>query len=257
MEKYKSYLRIGTILCFLSVIACFVFAFEGYKFANIYQKDVDKNDTFSVTGEGQAVGVPDVAEFTFSVITQGGTNIAQTQQTNTNAVNGAIAFVKSEGVDPKDITTENYNIDPQYQNNCKGSSVCPAVIVGYNITQDVSVKIRDFSKIGDILSGVVTKGANSVSELSFTIDNLDTIKEQARTQAIANAITQAKSLASSANIKLGPIVSITDESQPIVGSVVEKYAASAFNGGAAPAAPVVEAGSQTVTENIALTYQIQ
>ena len=71
--------------------------------------------SFSVSGEGKAVGIPDVAEFTFEVITEGGKNLAESQKANTQKTNAAIAFVKSKGVENKDIKTQSYNVEPRYQ----------------------------------------------------------------------------------------------------------------------------------------------
>lgn len=134
--------------------------------------------SFSVSGEGKVVGVPDVARFTFSIITEGGKDIAALQKDNVTKTNAVIDFVKQSGVDSKDVSTEGYNVEPRYQTSYCGPSVygtqssCPpATIVGYTVSQTVAVKVRDLAKVGDILSGVVAKGANNVSQLNFTVDD--------------------------------------------------------------------------------------
>jgi uncharacterized protein YggE len=188
-NKIKNYLA-GAV-----VVAVFVFAFGYLNYVNSYSKSTQPSSyrSFSVSGEGKITAIPDIAKFTFSVITEGGKDVAALQKENTDKTNSAINFLKAQGVEAKDIKTANYNIEPRYQYyDCKNPersvSPCPpAEIAGYTITQTVSVKIRDFTKIGTIISGVVNNGANSVSSLSFTIDDKTTLENQAKEQAIAEA----------------------------------------------------------------------
>ena len=156
------------------------------------------------------MAIPDVAQFTFSVITEGGKDIASLQQENTQKANRAIALLKNNGVEDKDIKTASYNLQPRYQyfscpvgKNSSAKPCPPAEIVGYSISQTVSVKIRNFEKAGEILSGVVQSEVNSVSELSFTIDDKTEIENQARQEAIAVAIKKAESIAQAGGFKLG------------------------------------------------------
>ena len=251
-----------TLLAVIGIVIAVAYAAlvgVGYRFADLYQQSVHKDSTFSVNGEGKVTATPDVAEFSFSIINQGGTNIGQTQQANTTAMNDALSFLKSDGVDAKDITTTAYSIDPRYQYyDCQAGGICPpATITGYTVTQTASVKIRDFSKIGEILSGIVQKGANSVTQLTFTIDNPQKLQEQARDEAITQARAQAQDLARAAGVTLGPLVNIQETSpQPITPIYNMAAAAPKALGGSAPT-PTVEAGSQNITEDVTLTYQIQ
>jgi len=174
--------------------------------------------SFSVSAEGEAVVIPDVAEFTFTVLTQGGTDLTATQQTNTKKTNDAIDFVKSKGVERKDIKTQGYSVEPRYQYyNCtgpilqKGVEIDPYVsereacpppeIVGYTVHNMVSVKVRNFEEVGGILSGVVENGANSVSGIYFTVDDPTAVENEARAEAIAKAKDKAEALADAG---LGP-----------------------------------------------------
>src|SRR3989338_5762353 len=102
-----------TIRNILGVTAALALLGVGYAalgFVSAYSKSIQPSSfrSFAVSGEGKAVGIPDVARFTFSVITEGGKDIAALQQDNASKVNKAIEFVKSKGVDKKDIRTENY-----------------------------------------------------------------------------------------------------------------------------------------------------
>lgn len=235
--------------------------------------------SFSVSAEGKAVVVPDVAEFTFEVITDGGKNLADSQTENTKKTNDAIAFVKSKGVEAKDIKTQSYNVEPRYQYfDCpapvvpkyyegtgaisvtRPPSPCPLPeIVGYTVRQMVSVKVWKFDVVGDILSGVVDNGANSVSQLSFTVDDPTAVENEARAQALTKAKEKAKAMAEAGGFRLGRLLNIS-EGGAVPYYDKRLYAAESFGmgGDSAPApAPTVEVGSQEFQVTMMLTYEIR
>src|SRR3989338_607669 len=201
-EKLKGYLG-WVIMAFIGVLS-----FAVLSYVQTYANSIEPGTyrSFSVSGEGKVVAVPDVAEFSFSVITQGGKDLGVLQKDNTAKVNKIIEFIKAKGVDAKDIKTQNYSVEPRYtnytcrsypmpmgvgaENSAMAASSMPAIypvekacpppeITGYNINQYVSVKVRDFTKTGELLSGAVGNGANSVSQLFFTIDDPTVLKNQA------------------------------------------------------------------------------
>lgn len=254
-SKIKNYLGIAIVL------AIFLFAVGYLSYVNTYSKSIQPSSfrSFSVTGEGKVTAIPDIAQFTFSVITQGGKDIAALQKENTDKTNKAITFLKAQNIDAKDIKTTSYNLEPRYQyydcDRIMGSvEPCPPPeIVGYTITQTVSVKIRDFTKIGTIFSGVVDNGANSVSSLSFTIDDPTAVENQARDEAIAQARGKAELVAKAGGFRVGRLISIEEGYQPFYGYGL---------GGGTKAesvvpAPIIEPGSQEVTINVTLRYEIQ
>lgn len=125
--------------------------------------------SFSVKGEGTVVIVPDIAQFVLGIITEGGENIAELQEKNSDVANGIISFLKESGISEEDIKTKKYNPRPRYQHfSCFGSGrdgVCPSPeIMGYIIDQSVGVRVRN-------LDDVVDNGANPVSQPAFTVDD--------------------------------------------------------------------------------------
>lgn len=206
--------RIKNALGVVSIFAICAIAIATWHFANSYGRSVNFSAArnFTVFGEGRATGIPDIAKFSFSVITEGGMNLRDIQEQNTEKTNSAIAYLKTSGVEAKDIKTESYDISPRYRHFApprNGGFVGPPEIVGYTITQTVSVKVRDLAKAGELLSGTVREGANSVSQLSFEIDDLSELKNEARAQAIAEAKRKAENVASNAGFGLGSIISIS------------------------------------------------
>ncbi len=263
----RNYLGVALILATLALGGA------GLAYVSYYHASIDDTTqrVFSASGDGKAVAVPDVAEFSMSVISQGGKDIGSLLTTNTDKVNQAIAFVKGQGVDEKDIQTSGFNVDPRYQYySCPspispiGNTVqtCPpADIVGYTVTQTVDVKIRDFTKIGAILSGVVGAGANSVSSLSFMVDDPTKVQAEAREQAIAKAKEKAQEVAAAAGFTLGKLIGVDEgwSQPPVVYSMDKSYAPLAMGGSGAVAtpAPTIEPGSQEVQVTVTLRYAIE
>lgn len=251
-QKIKNYLGIA-------VIGTLVVASYGiFNFVRSYETATE-TASFSTSAEGKVVAIPDIAQFSFSVVTQGGVDLQDIQSENTNKANAAIAFAKSKGVDKKDITTQGYNVEPRYQYfDCSGrqSDVCPPYeIVGYTITQTVLVKVRDFDVIGDLLSGVVQQGANTVSQLSFTVEDPLLLENQARGEAIAKAKDKARSIAKAGGFRLGKLLSINEGSYYPV--PMPMFSQAEGKGGAAPASLAIEPGSYDITVNVTLTYEIK
>jgi len=165
----------------------------------------------------------------------------------------------------EDIKTTSYNLSPRYQNiNCRfdgiGLSICPpAEIVGYSIRQRGTVKVRDFAVLGGLLAGAVESGANGVSQLRFTIDDRDALLGEVKGEAIKRAQIKAQSLADTAGIRLGKLLSIED--------AYTSYHDAPYGGGedmvtmsvekAVAPAPAIEPGSQEVTASVILRYGIK
>lgn len=245
----------------LGIVIILLIALVGFVFWQYTSTRVSR--TFQVNGQGKVNIVPDLAAFTFSVITQGDKDIGSLQKENTDKVNAAIDFIKSKGVDSKDIKTQNYNLSPRYQSySCpvNQSKPCPPPdIIGYTISQSVSVKIRDFSKIGDILVKVVEYGANQLPQLSFTLEDPTAAQNEARAKAIEDAKEKAKTMADAGGFRLGKLLNI---GEGYVSSIGMPYAISQLmpaTGAGAPAAPTptIEPGSQDVSANVTLTYEIK
>lgn len=244
-------------------MAVLVTALAALNFSYSYSQSVDPltAPNIRVAGEGKAMAVPDIAQFSFSVITEGD-NIQQIQGENVKKINQAIDYLKSEGVAKEDIETRSYDLQPRYEYfNCPsspagGGGVCPPPrISGYTLSQTVAVKLRNFDKTGSILAGTVSKGANSISELSFTLDDKVKVENEARAKAIAQAKVKAQAVAEAADVKLGRLLGISEYAS---------YPPSGFEGmgkGGASSAmiltPQIEPGSEEITITVDLIYEIR
>lgn len=252
-EKIKN-LLLGAIIVTLLIVA-----YSAYSYAQTYADSMMLR-SFSVTGEAKINAVPDVAEFDFGVVTEGDTNVAKLQEQNTDKMNKILTYLKSKGIEAKDIKTTGYNLSPRYQySNCRNNSVCPPpTITGYSINQNATIKIRDFKLIGEVLQGAVTSGANNVSQLRFTFDDKDSLIGQVKGEAVKKAQLKAEALAKTAGFRLGKLLSIEDNNyyQPTsygLGGGVDMAMAKAES---APA-PVIEPGSEDLTASVTLRYGIK
>jgi uncharacterized protein YggE len=136
---------------------------------------------------------------------------------------------------------------------------CPpgkSVITGYDVSESVSVKLRDTTKAGTLLVALGTLGVTDLNGPSFDVDNPDAVQSQARTIAIADAQSKAKVLAEQLGVQLVRIVSFSDDNgsypQPVM------YAMNASVGATkAAAVPDISTGQQKVTDNVTITYEIE
>ena len=254
MDKPKSYLLYAlTGLAIVGIVMGIVVIGPVQEFG----ASLNPARTVSVSASGKASVVPDIATFSFSVVTEGKDVGAITNDNNTK-VNAAIDAVTAMGVDKKDISTTDYSLQPVYtqpQLGMYGGTFVPS-IAKYSLTQTVTVKIRDFSKISPIMSALPGMGINRIGSLSFTIDDADAYLATARADAYQKALVKAKAIAAENGFSLGKVVNVSEyQNQPY-----PMYSASALGmGGVAEktVAPTIEPGSKDVTLNVSVVYEIK
>ena len=257
--KIKNWLGIVSIFAVL----CLVIVAFWYASVNAQTKASER--LFRVSGEGKIVAVPDVARITFGIISEGGKNLADLQKQNTDKSNKIISFLKEQGIDAKDIKTQSYNINPRYQyfdcyseiyTGAEPRACPPPEIVGYSISQSISVKVRKLDKAGQILAGVVERGANNVYGPEFVVDEPENLKTQARQKAVEQAKQKAKAVARAGGFRLGRLMAINEGFYG--GPIQLRTAVAEFGkGGDASDAPTLEPGSEEIVINIELVYEIK
>lgn len=239
------------------------YAFETY---TIYKSIKTNRQTITLSAEGKILTVPDLASIDVSVVTQNKDPKIVAQE-NTQKSNAIIDFLKSKGVAPKDIKTSNYSLSPQYyypydypRLPCPFGVECPPkspTIVNYQLNQTLQIKVRDFKIIGDILSGVVGQGANSIGDVQFSIEDTDKFKNQARKIAIINAKEKAMELAQTAGIKLGPVISFSETGNyPTYSFKQRGYSLKALSSDQSES-PQIESGSQEIIVTMSVVFEIE
>lgn len=230
----------------------------------IGQNDVPPQNVVSVSGKGEVIAVPDVALFTFGV-TQEGKDVSDAQTKATEKINAALKYLKDNGVAEKDIKTVNYSINPVYdytQGVCNTFRCSPGTqtLRGYEINQMIEVKVRKTEDAGKLLSGIGAQGVTNVSGLSFTVDNEDGIKAQAREAAINDAKAKAEVLAKQLGVKIVRIVNFSES-----GDYPIYYAKTSVANGRGVAmdmaeqapSPELPAGEHKVISNVSIVYEIR
>ncbi|TSC86641.1 MAG: hypothetical protein G01um10147_853 [Microgenomates group bacterium Gr01-1014_7] len=207
-----------------------------------------KSTTFDVTGEGKVIVKPDVAMVNVGVRTQSQTvDEAQTQMDS--SINKVPQALKDLGVDPKDIQTTNYNINPDYDFS-KGSQK----IKGYTASTTLSVKVRSIDKVNSIIDAATANGANEVSGVSFDIDDKTKAQNEAREKAVAEAKKKAEEASKIAGFKLGKIINYSENFGEGPGPISLRAIGAL---GAEDTKTQVELGSSEITVTVTLSYEIQ
>lgn len=221
---------------------------------------ISATNTINVSGVGEVFAVADIAEFSFSVVEEKLT-VTEAQEIAAKRVNSILDFLDKSGVKETDIKTTNYNVYPRYdyiRKECSGG-FCPPrerVLKGFEVSQSISVKVRDTGDAGTILSGIGERGATNVSGLNFTIDDEDDLLEEARKIAIKDAQKKAKQLAKDLNVKLVRVVSFSEfGNQPrFKAFAIAEMATLDAVGEGVPEIPV---GENKITSNVSITYEIR
>ena len=205
----------------------------------------------SVTGEGHAYARPDQAQISMGVVSDSRT-AAVALKTNTEKMTNLINTLKSKGIAEKDVLTSNFNVSPQYRYDNANGQQRPT-ITGYQVSNEVHVKIRNLPSLGDILDAVVTAGANNVNGISFSLAEPDSVLDQARQKAVADAKRKAELYAGAAGVKIGRVLYITESSgtiQPPRPMMMDMARASV-------ASVPISAGEQESTASITVVYAIE
>ena len=216
-------------------------------------------NSISVTGEGEAISIPDIATFSFSVSADAQA-VSDAQGQVTEKMNVILEELKSFGIEERDIKTIGYSVWPKYRYEpavC-APTYCPPprqVPDGYTANHNVLVKIRRTEEAGRVLALVGEKGATGLSDISFTIDDMDGIMQEARTEAIKDAQDKAEALAEELGIRLVRVVSFYDNT----GGMIPYYAEGMGGDTVRTAAPVpdIPAGENKVKVNVTVTYEIR
>ena len=161
--------------------------------------------TITVTGSASVTLKADYARISVGVSTSAKTVEEATQQ-NSNTIFAVIEALKTAGVQEDDIATSNYSVHAEYDYSSFGEQK----LTGYNVTNQLTVIIRDMEHIGATLDKATAAGANEIYSLQFLSTKADEAQDEATVYAVQDAMRRANLLASAAGLKLGGIVSISD-----------------------------------------------
>ncbi|MDH6266884.1 uncharacterized protein YggE [Rhizobium sp. SG_E_25_P2] len=162
----------------------------------------------SVTGEATASLAPDMALVNLAVVRTEVTARAALDGSN-KAMADVLAAMKQAGVAERDLQTSGFFIQPQYDYSSDNDGK-PPKLLGYQVGNTLTVRLRDLSKLGGLLDTAVTLGVNQGGDIRFLNDKPEAAIDTARAEAVRDALAKAKILADAAGVALGDVLEIAD-----------------------------------------------
>ena len=171
---------------------------------------------------------------------------------NSRAMNGVFDALKRIGIPDKSVQTSDFSVTAQYQTDQHGNTT--QKIIGYQVSNNVTVVVDDLGKLGSAIDALVTSGANSMGDIAFTFRDPKQLLTEARAEAVKDALQRANTYASAAGVMLGPITSIGENGDIAPRPMMRKMMTmSAANDLATP----VAAGEDSITAGVSITFEIR
>lgn len=208
----------------------------------------DMKRTVTVSASASVEVDPDAASITSGVVSEAAT-AREALDANTKSMSNLIDGLKAAGIAEKDIQTSNFSIHPRHEHNPKNGG--PPKLVGYSVNNSVNILVRDLPKLGEILDLMVSLGANQMQGMNFIVTNAETLKDEARREAIANAQRRAKLYATAAGAKVGDVVRISEDVSSEEGGPRPMFRAAKM-ASAVPVAP----GQETLEARVTVTWEL-
>lgn len=204
----------------------------------------------TVSGLGEVRARPDMATVTTGVTTEAATAKAALAKNNT-AMNAVMKALKDAGVAEDDLQTSNFSVSPLYAQPQPGQVSGPQ-ISSYQVSNQVTVRVRALPKLGATLDALVQAGSNQVNGISFDLNDPAAVTNEARRKAIADAKAKAELYASAAGASVGNVVQISEVSMTPVMPVRYRMAEMASN-----SSVPIAAGQNTLTASVTVTFEMR
>ena len=163
--------------------------------------------SIAVHGAGSVEATPDMAIVSAGVVSQA-EHVAAALTANNKKVAKILTLAEASGVARADVQTEAMSIHPVYEDK-RGEAGLPT-IAGYRVSNTVSIRLRKLDKLGDLLGGLATAGANTIGNIRFGVNDPEALLRRARRRAVADARARAALYAEAAGVPLGRVVRIAE-----------------------------------------------
>lgn len=206
-----------------------------------------RQPSITVAGTGESRGKPDFAQVQVGVVTEAVT-AAEALRKNNEAISQLIVMMRKRGIEDRDYQTTQFNVSPRYKYDKTQQD--PPRITGYQVTNEVHVKVRNLTALGAFLDETVSLGANQIRGISFGVAEPAKLMDEARKKALADAQHRAQVYAEAAGLKIGKPIRIDEQSGHPVPYPVARMDAAA--GSAVP----IATGEQTFSVTVTVSYAI-
>ncbi len=259
MNRINSKLANFSILVIALSLVFALIGFGAYQFNKVNQANI-QGRTMTLTAEGKVNVMPDIAKINFEVSLEN-ESIEELTNENNQKMQSIIDYLKSLNINEKDIKTVYYNLMPIYEQKCyfdvSSYHRCDNILARYKLNQRIEVIIRDFNIIDELITEVSELGVTNISNLSFEVEDLEKVQNEAKIDAINKITVRAQEISKNTNVKFGRIINISEggyfypmydarmslESMPMASKEAAK-------------API-EPGTKDVTSQISITFEIR
>jgi uncharacterized protein len=201
-----------------------------------------------VVGEGSVTVAPDSARVRSGVSTSAKT-VREASDANSKLMANIIGTLAEAGIAKKDIQTSEFSIEPVY---APPAPPAGPKLSGYRVSNQINVRIREISQVGEFLDRLVKAGATDAGNVTFVVSDREKPLDQAREAAVANAKHKAELYARASGLNLGRVVWITETAdfEPLAPMQSRMKLA-------APASVVpIESGEETMTARVTVGFDV-
>ena len=177
---------------------------------------IQPETTLTVSASGDVARAPDMATITLGVQTEAKT-ASEAMSQNASKMEGVYAALAAAGIAERDMQTSNLSLQPRYDYSNRDGS--PPKVTGYTASNQVTVKVRNLDNLGQTLDAIVADGGNTISGLSFGLQDASEARDEARRNAIKTAMSRAELYAAEAGYSVARIVTINETSSDRGGPV--------------------------------------
>ena len=249
--------KVQVLVCALLAVVTIFFAVKTITMFGDRDHRGATEHTITVSGTGEVFAVPDVARMQFSV-SKTEKDMATAQNSVSEITNAVLAKIRVAGILDKDVKTISYNANPAYDYGICSQNGCPKPkLTGYTISTTIEITIRDTTKTGSIATLLGTLGVENISGPNFGVDDEDTVKSSARAKAIIDARAKATLLASQLGVRLGDIVSFSEDAQNYPMPMYARAGMAVSATDAKVVTPELPQGENKVTSSVSVTYKIR
>ncbi len=160
-------------------------------------------------GSGVAVGQPDIAVLSMGAESLG-TTVTEARQDAALAIDGILRALRAAGVDDDDIETQYFSIQPRYEYPRDGGPR----LIGYQVTNTLTVTVRDLDNVGAIIDNAVEAGGDAarVNGITFSVEDGAALEHEARLLALQDAVAKADLYAEQLGVSRGKLAFVTESS---------------------------------------------
>lgn len=170
----------------------------------------DVNPTLSLSATADVQVAPDFATVQSGVVTRAVT-AQQAVQDNARAMTAVFDALRRAGVTGNDVQTSQLSVTPVYADRSELNNQGQYEIIAYETRNTVSAKVRDTSRVGNVIDAMVSAGANNIQSVSFGAEDTSSAMDQARREAIASLLARANLFADAAGFELCGITRMSED----------------------------------------------